>query len=246
MTLLHPCLRPPRLALALLSLLLLCWSPPHADAAKTTNATLSEKFTLYDETMHQFIVAMIRNKWTLAEELAKALTDQGEVFQSLGHEENNATWEYYASNLTHHGQELQEACRERNGIEAVHLIATLGNHLGEIQSAIPVWLLEHLGQQITILEQGIENHDPKRTRDAAEILHNAAHKIILSASTSRQSYRHTRWLTNLLDINRLGDEMVGEVHNEDWDGRRQNLQRIKALYASWKDGFHPALITVLP
>ncbi|MBF0427469.1 MAG: hypothetical protein HQL94_00990 [Magnetococcales bacterium] len=215
---------------------------PAANTFGVSNNVLNEKFDLYEKTLQQLITAITQTSWSESEHLALSLTHQGQELLALGHTDNNAIWEYYASNLIHHGVELQEASKKHDTLEAIRLFATLTNHIGEIQSAIPAWLLDYLNQQIKILEQGIAEHDPKRIRDAAEILHNAANKIILSASTSRQSYRHTRWITNILDINRLGDELVGDINNDDWDTRKQHLQKIKTLYATWKDGFHPSAI----
>ncbi|MEO5331414.1 MAG: hypothetical protein H7839_05270 [Magnetococcus sp. YQC-5] len=209
---------------------------------RDANAILSEKFDQYETKLDAFIHAMNQSSWSEAEQLASTLTNLSEELMAMGQKNKNPTWEYYASNLTHHGQELQEACKQQDPDTSVHLVASLINHLGEIQSAIPVWLLEYLSQRIKELELGIDQKNAHQTRDAAEILHTAAHKIILSASTSRQSYRHTRWLANILDLNRLGDELLTEPENNDWNISKQHLQKIKALYAIWQDGFHPELI----
>ncbi|MBF0211993.1 MAG: hypothetical protein HQM00_00370 [Magnetococcales bacterium] len=227
----------------MITCLLLAMFLPVMPASAIDNDTLNVAFERYERRIDLFIRHMTQQSWIEAELTAISLTELGEELLTLGKAENIPTWEYYASNLTHHGQELQEACKRQDSHEAVYLIATLINHLGEIQSAIPVWLLEHLRKQILELEQGIANQNHKTTRNAAEVIHNSAHKIILSASTSRQSYRHTRWLTNLLDLNRLGDQLVGgESHGDDWTAYEGHMKRIQSIYATWKDGFHPVAL----
>ncbi len=206
------------------------------------NVVMSEVFTKYKSTINNFIISITTPSWNDATTLSQDLIQQGQELKDFGKQANNATWEYYASNLINHSMELQIACKNHDSVEAIHLLTILTNHIGEIQSSIPVWLQEYIGIQIETLKQSIANKDQKLTRDTAEILHTSAHKIILSASTSRQSYRHTRWLTNILDLNRLGDELLSDANQNDWETHTQHLKRIESLYVSWKDGFHPDLI----
>ncbi|NGZ05977.1 MAG: hypothetical protein G8237_06430 [Magnetococcales bacterium] len=210
------------------------------------NARLSQLFVRYERQLDAFIVALTHQEWSDADDHAEELIALGKELMWLGRGEQNSTWEYYASNLVHHGQELQDACWKQDSREAIYLVSTLINHLGEIQAAVPVWLLDHLEKQVHTLEDAMANRDRRAIRDAAEVIHSAAHKIILSASTSRQSYRHTRWLTNLLEINRLGDLLVGDAPGEDWAAYEGYLRRIQSIFVTWKDGFHPALIARQP
>ncbi|MBF0340091.1 MAG: hypothetical protein HQL95_03905 [Magnetococcales bacterium] len=231
----------PNLLLPWLLGLLLALSLP-AEGFCLDNNKLDDAFDRFEKHLDDFIVSLTRREWFEADKSATALMQMGNELLKIGQHENNSTWEYYASNLVHHGQELQTACWKQDSREAIYLISILINHLGEIQSAAPVWLLSHIDRKIHELQQGIATHDRKRTRDAAEVIHDSAHKIILSASTSRQHYRHTRWLTNLLEFNRLGDQLVGDDMGNDWATQEDHLKRIQSIFATWKDGFHPSAL----
>lgn len=219
------------------------WPGP---AAAVPNSQLSELFTRYEQHLDDFIAALTEKDWGRADERAGDLIGLSRELMRMGRSEQNTTWEYYASNLLHHAEELQEVSWKQESREAIYLVSTIIHHIGEIQAAIPVWLLDYISRQIQELEDAVAARDRKRMRDAAEVVHNSAHKIILSAIISRHSYRHTRWLTNFQEINRLGDQLVGGVDGNDWLSHEENLKRIQSIFATWKDGFHPVLLAPQP
>ena len=175
--------------------------------------------------------------WTKARRITEALKKYSFQLLQLGKEYNNPTWEYYASNLYHHCLELEEATLKNNGEESLLLVSILVNHIGQIQSANPSWLVWHVGEQIKILESGVQNRDTIRVRDAAEIIHTSASKILLSSSIVPEIYAYLNWRRNIIRLNDLGDSILGEVNQGDWSGVQQKVTMIKYLYARWKQGF---------
>lgn len=177
------------------------------------------------------------NAWGQVHQLAVVLREQSAYLQTLGKRTHNLTWEYYASNLYNHCLELEEAAKLGDGRESIFLVAILVNHLGQIQSANPQWLKWYLNKQIRILDTGIDLKDQGTVRDAAEIIHTSAGKILMSASVMPELYVHQNWQRNMQQLNRLGDIILGDVNRGDWEKVQENTILIKHLYLRWANSF---------
>ena len=175
--------------------------------------------------------------WNQARQVAVNLKQQSFHLLQLGKHHHNPTWEYYASNLYHHCLEMEEAILRNDGRESIFLIAILVSHIGQIQSANPRWLVWYVGEQIHILESGIKNRDKVSARNASEIIHTSANKILLSASIVPEVYTHLNWRRNIVQLNGLGDTILGEVNQEDWQRTKKKVDLIKHLYLRWKNSF---------
>ncbi|MBL7047971.1 MAG: hypothetical protein ISR96_00380 [Nitrospira sp.] len=218
----------------LLITLILSINPLSADA--TDNATLSTLFEKYEVTMDQYIKDITSGEWNRAYANANSLINQSKTLHDLAIADQNEIFEYYASNLYHHCLELRNVSMNKNAVEAIYLINILLGHIEQIQAANPFWLKEHVRNQILILEKAISVHDKNAVRDSAEIIHTSAIKITLSA-LNPNVYMHTRWLSNVVGINRIGDEIIGDVNNDNWDNIKDKFIHIKHIFNRWYSSF---------
>ncbi|MEO5377633.1 MAG: hypothetical protein H7832_07630 [Magnetococcus sp. DMHC-6] len=229
---------------ALIGMILIFTSLQPAFAMRNANLTLL--FNQYQTTLDQFIHELSKRSWQQAENQASSLLEQSQNFLKLGLQNENHTWEYYASNLVHHCLELQEAVKGEDSVEAIYLTAILLSHIGQIQSSVPRWLADYMNDQIQIIETSLQTRNTKAVRDAAEIIHDGASKIIFSISSAPHEYTHTRWVTNIEDMNRLGDALLGEVNDGQWENSKQKLEQIRFLYHQWVTSFQPPTMDVTP
>ena len=211
--------------------------PSWSGAVEDFNLLFSRTIIQYEQTLDEYIHAMTQGKWTLAYDMAIVLTQQSETVLEMAKTQKNLTWEYYASNLLHHCQELQESTTDHNSVSSVYLTAILISHIGQIQSANPRWLRVHLLRQLHKAEEGFRQKSAKQVRNAAEIIHTGAGKMVSSATLSRDVYLHTRWVGTITDLNRLGDALLGEVNENNWSEGEEKLQRIRFLIEQWASSF---------
>lgn len=213
--------------------------------SKVDNPLLSRLFLRYEadtKILVEFLSGMMikgvsPSRWEEVRRLAVDLREQSSYLLKLGRRARNPTWEYYASNLYHHCLELEEVAQAGNGRESIFLAAILISHLGKIQSANPQWLKWYLNEQMSILFNGIENRDKETVRDAAEVMHESASKILLSASIVPEQYAHHNWQRNVHQINELGDTILGDVNRGDWEKAHDNATLIRHIYLRWANSF---------
>lgn len=203
------------------------------------NKALSDMFDSYEESTDIFILQMYEREWENAEKTARELGRQSAIIHELGIQEDISVWKYYASNLRNHCAELEQAAHQKDFVEATHLVAILISHIELIQSANPLWLDYHLSTQIELLESSIDAKDAEVARDAAEVIHTSAAKIALSVMNAGNIYRHTRWLSNIQQINGLGDTILGEVNRNEWQKIPEKLSHIKHIVQKWHSSFRP-------
>ncbi|MBF0420852.1 MAG: hypothetical protein HQL78_11885 [Magnetococcales bacterium] len=177
------------------------------------------------------------SQWMQVHEASLVLEKKSFYLMQLGRIYHNTIWEYYASNLYHHCKELKEAASRHDGKESILLVAILVGHIGQIQSANPWWLREYLQKKMQILESGIVNFDKETTRNAAEDIHAASTKILLSASVAPEEYIHTQWQRNISQINSLGDSILDEVNRGVWEKVQEKFALIKHILTRWFDSF---------
>ncbi|HIJ82837.1 MAG TPA: hypothetical protein HPQ00_01390 [Magnetococcales bacterium] len=201
-------------------------------------AELDRHFSNYEQTLDRFVRALDARQWPEVLSLTQSLTQQSQQLLHIGRQANNPSWTYYSSNLYHHCLEMEQAATQKNGVESIYLFSTLLNHLDQIQSSDPFWLRHHIRRQLEILEQGIAAKNLDAVRDAAEIIHTSANKIILSISSSPKTYQHTYWKNNIIVINRLGDTIIGETNQGDWSKVAENLFHIQHVLEKWFDSFN--------
>ncbi|MBF0141291.1 MAG: hypothetical protein HQL74_13560 [Magnetococcales bacterium] len=214
-------------------------------AVSVDNKVLSQLFQSYEtdtKTLVRVLSAMIRkgetpDLWDEAHKITISLRDQSSHLLELGKHNHNPTWEHYASNLYHHCLELEEAIQHGNGEENILLVAILISHLGQIQSANPRWLKWYLNNKLQTIFTGIDSRDKEAVRDAAEILHESASKILLSASVVPEVYTHQNWRRNIHQVNELGDTILGDVNNGNWEKAMENAYLIKHIYLRWAGSF---------
>ncbi|MBF0382056.1 MAG: hypothetical protein HQL69_13615 [Magnetococcales bacterium] len=211
-----------------------------------SNSQLTELFNDYEaetDTLVGILANMMKNggdnsrQWTKVHKIAVTLGKKSYHLMKLGILDDNPTWEHYASNLYHHCQELEEAALQKDGKESIFLVAILVSHIGQIQSANPKWLRWYLGDVVKTLEKGIANRDKDSSRDASEILHTSATKILLSASIAPEVYKDTNWRRNISQINGVGDAILGAVNKDHWDGAQEQALLIKHILSRWVEGF---------
>ena len=201
------------------------------------DADISTLFNNYQRSMNSYVQALSRNDWQSAYQKATQLKEQSEHLHQLGIESGNKVWEYYASNLLHHCIELTETSLAHQKAESIYLVAVLIGHIDQIQSSNPFWLRHHVGLQIRILEDALVSRNKAEARNAAEVIHTAANKILLSVTSSPGSYKHSYWTGNIIRMNGLGDQILGEVNQGDWDDIPAKLSHIKHIYDKWSSSF---------
>lgn len=175
--------------------------------------------------------------WAQAHEIVVRLEKQSSWLLTLGRKNRNPTWEHYASNLYHHCLELQETTQRGDARESLLLAAILISHIGQVQSANPRWLVWHVSEQLRILQTGIQSRDKDTVRDAAEIIHESANRILLSASVVPEVYRHQNWRRNIHQINGLGDTILGDVNQGEWEKVLENAILIEHIFLRWAESF---------
>lgn len=231
--------------------LLFSWfqmAPPHLFAAESKAAesdhhsidlkALDDVFFRYEKTTNALIEAMDSHDWDKMAKLAKRITQQSQHLKILGGMRKNSSWIYYASNLFHHSLELVHTIDDRDGVEAMKIIITLVSHIGQIQSSHPVWLRHSVWGQVKALKKGIDHRDRGMVRNAAEVIHTSANKILLSVISSPKPYRHTYWKGNIIVINRLGDAIIGNVNRGDWSEVSEHFKRVVHMISRWSDSFY--------
>jgi len=201
------------------------------------NATFTQTFGSFEGTVEQFVEVLVNQDWQQAKSLAENILQQSQALKEMAEADDNNLWLFDATNTWHHSEELLEAIDGKDAVEAVYLVGTLTAHIGYIQSNNPLWLREHIRGQIDLIEQGIKNKDQEMTRNAAEITHVSANKIVLSAGLQKDLYKHTRWLTDVRQMNRLGDHIIGAVNSGDWQSPLDDLQQIKLSFNKWDKSF---------
>lgn len=212
---------------------------PLVTAQASSHRSMVKIFSNYQLTTDQFVHHLIDKNWDDALTATNSLIEQSAYLLDLGKQRHNSTWTYYANNLYNHCLELSKIVQEHNGVDAVYIVTILLNHIGQIQSSNPRWLRSYLNEQINLLEQGFQARDRYMVRNAAEIIHSSADKIILSVSSSEHVYRHTYWKGNIAVINRLGDAIIGEVNQGNWQDVGSKIQHIKHIIKKWSDSFYP-------
>lgn len=206
-------------------------------ALAVDNPTFTKLFQEYDASLDAFVKTLVAADWAKAKPQADDLEAKSNNLRQLAEKDANKNWLFDVTNLYHHSQELQEAVKEKNGVESVYLVSTLISHIGYIQAANPLWLKEYIGQQIKVAEAGIPAKKQEETRDAAEIIHTSANKIVLSAGTMKEVYAHTRWLDDVREMNGLGDSIIEDVNKGDWNAPVEKLVKIKLAYDKWVKAF---------
>lgn len=204
----------------------------------TEYSELNGLFDHYDHTIEKLVRALVGKKWHEALAITQSLTDQSRNFLDMGRKNKNPTWTYYASNLFHHCLELEQIVGRNDGVAATYIVAILIDHIAQVQSSNPYWLRQYLNQQVATLEAGLAKHNHDAVRNAAEIIHTSANKIVLSISSAPKTYRHTYWKSSVVVINKLGDDIIGEVNQNDWSLVPGNLNRIKHALQRWNESFY--------
>lgn len=201
------------------------------------NDLLTTIFKNYEESTNLFIQQMHKGEWESAQSVAVELGVQSAFIHQLAVKEDIQVWENYASNLRNHCRELEHAAQQQNVVQATRLVAILIGHIEQIQSANPLWLDFHLSSQLNILEKSIRLKDAGAARDSAEAIHTSATKIALSVMSAGDMYHHTRWLSNIQEINGLGDAILGEVNQGKWEDVGEKLAHIRHIIGKWQSSF---------
>ena len=222
-----------RLCLALTMLLYPSW------AVSIENDMLTEAFEEYEAKIAAYVTAYSADDWESAMSNAVNLRALSQRLNGLARQDKNSLWESYSSNLYHHSLELIQASERKDPIASTYLVAIHLSHLQEIQSANPRWLREYVTENIRIMERSIALRDQQAVRDAAEIVHASAIKILMSVGAGEEVYVHTRWLATITQVNSLGDEILGEVNQGRWDKIQDKVKHIKYIIAKWTDSFVP-------
>lgn len=215
----------------------LAFGTPAMSASTIGNATLTRLFVEYEQNIHSYIEKVTQQQWAESGIIAESLHKQSKHLIDLSKLSQNPVWEFYASNLTHHCTELIDANLAKDQVEIHYLIAILIDHIGQIQAVNPNWLREHIADQIQQIKEGLLRKENNRVRDAAETIHTSASKIVLSAVLARNAYKHIYWQTTIVQINRLGDTIIGEVNANNWQHIPKHLIHIEHLYGKWANSF---------
>lgn len=226
-----------RIKLILPALLFILSSMAPGMLLAVDNETLSNTFNNYEASTDTFILQMYNREWEDAAKTAQNLGRQSDAIYEMAMLEDIPVWKNYASNLRNHCLELEQAANQKDIVEATRLIAILISHIELIQSANPLWLDYHLSTQIALLENSIVLKDAEVARDAAEAIHTSATKIALSVMNAGNRYSHTRWLSNIQQINGLGDAILGEVNRSEWQNIPEQLFHIKHIVQKWHNSF---------
>lgn len=220
-------------------LILLVCCLPFASAAPA-QPTLGDYFGRIEAGVDAVVRAVVDRDFaqatSVARELLEVTTELHEAEQ-LPVGADNANWQYYSSNLYHHSQELIIAIDEQDSVAVFYLLSTILDHVGELQATVPLWLREHLFNLMALLKQGLINHDTRLIRDTAEEVHVSSTKLLMSATSRRSAYRHTRWTGTISAINRLGDEMIPMSERGHWEKIDENADEIEVLLLRWSDSF---------
>ncbi|MBF0306213.1 MAG: hypothetical protein HQL41_11255 [Alphaproteobacteria bacterium] len=201
------------------------------------NAVFTKSFVDYEEAVDRFVKLLVTADWAKAEPVASEIEVKSKMLKELGEKDTNQLWLFDVTNLWHHSKELIDAVKSKEATECVYLVGTLTSHIGYIQAANPLWLRGYLSDQMKALEDGIQTKNQQKARDAAEILHVSAAKIILSAGLQNDLYVHIRWLPDVREVSRDGDSIIEQVNGNDWEGPKAGLAKIKAAMAKWDKAF---------
>lgn len=201
------------------------------------NSTFTQIFDKYQSTLNEFVKQLIARNWAAAQTLSDDIEVQSLNIKKLSEQDTNNNWRFDAGNTYHHAQELKDAAKSKDAVECVYLVGTLVAHIGYVQAGNPKWLLHELGTQINNVEKAIKDKNKDAARDAAEIIHTSANKIVLSAGVQKEVYTHIRWLDSVRQLNHWGDEIIGMVNQGNWAGPQELIPKIRLSYTKWEKSF---------
>ena len=221
----------------LMGLFTAAWLLAAVPAQALDNQTLDKLFDDFTGGVSKLTESLAKQDWDSVESLAADLQEQAKNLAELGSKDDNPHWAYDSSNLHKHSTEMVEAVAEKDGAEAIYLVSVLLSHIGYIQSANTQWLKEYVGRRIELVERGVRQKNQDMVIDGGESLHVSANKMVFSAVVGEEAYRHTRWIEGVRRLNGLGDILIGDALDENWEAAEKHIAEARLIYRKWVKSF---------
>ena len=205
------------------------------------NQVFSQVFNTYNETIGEFtdeLASSIKSgDWSKSTELSVKLKKMSEKFVALSEDDGKPIWGIYASNLNNHTTELQEALAAKEEGELIFLVGVLRDHIGYIQSTNAQWLRIYYPDQIVKLGAALKSKNKDAAAEHAEVLHLGGNKIAVSAGMQKGLYSHSRWLNDIIEVSRLGDQIIGLAYDGKFADAQAPYKKMQRAFKKWDKSF---------
>ena len=205
----------------------LLFSPVSSQAADL--ATLNKMFDNYRMSISHWADAYYANDWKKATTAAQALEQQSKQFKAMADKEYPKAWGWETEGMVNHSAELVELSHEKEANDGYFVSVALFLHLNYVKAATPIWLREHLAEEVALAEKGVKEKNKKEALQGGEAIHLAGHDYSVSGEIMEKSYANTRWIKDARRMHTLGDHFQEAVRTGDWASAEKMLTDIKAI-----------------